>query len=335
MERRSFLGRFGVGAAGLLVPPAVLAGEPPPSSVRVTVLTTFVAGFQYHAGRLPAVAATLRPGRMLVLRPEPGNPHDDDAVAVTVGEMGARIGYIPRRDNRVIAELLRGGALVMAVVMAFDPSAPSWERVEMRVFVDAVAAPVPAEPFAWQPTGLVVPVETSRRHALPDDLLVVDFEPTGDEELDLLILEAEIEAARREAASGEEVFPGFVMTPEQEAAERAVRKAERTNAPRPKRPKRTLEGMLDGAYDVADRMQRSVNRAGRVAEAAVDGLEAIPRATGYAVRHVAGQAAGRVEVTVQGVGEQAWEIVRTVERHANVRSRQTNAVVNEVLDVLG
>lgn len=331
MERRSFLGRFGVGAAGLLVPPAVLAGEPPPSSVRVPVLTTFVAGFQYHAGRLPAVAATLRPGRMLVLRPESGNPHDDDAVAVTVGEMGARIGYVPRRDNRVIAELLRGGALVTAEITAFDPSAPSWERVEMRVFVDAVAAPVPAEPFAWQPTGLVVPVTSAGavyaaaatpRSPLPDDLLVVDFEPTGDEELDLLILEAEIEAACREAASGEAGLPGFAMTPEHEAAERS-------------RPKRTLEGMLDGATAAADRVQRSVNRAGRVAEAAVDGLEAIPRATGYTVRHAVGQAAGRVEVTVQGAGEQAWEIVRTVERHANARSRQANAVVNAVLDVLG
>ena len=69
MERRSFLGRFGLGAAGLLVPPATLAADGPPATVCVPVLTTPVAGFQYHAGMLPAVAATLRPGRLLVLRP--------------------------------------------------------------------------------------------------------------------------------------------------------------------------------------------------------------------------------------------------------------------------
>lgn len=323
MERRSFLGRFGVGAAGLLVPPAVLA-EAPPATVRVQVLATCVAGVQYHAAMLPAVAATLRPGRLLVLRPEPDNPHDPDAVAVTVGEMGARIGYVPRRGNPVLAALLRGGARVTAEIVRFNPAAPPWERVEMAVFVEAAHAPAPVDPFAWQPTGLVVPVTNAAAVAAATSS---GPPPAG----------ARRTRARPAAPDDADVLPGYVWVPGMEEAEREARPG-RSSLARTRAKARghgLVADTLDDLHDAAQHLEGSLKGVGRATEAAASGVEALPERAAYGVRHVAGGLAGQVEVTVQGAGAQAWQVVRTVERHANARSRQANAVVNAVLDVLG
>jgi len=47
-------------------------------------------------------------GAPLVLRREPHNPHDANAIEVFTAD-GAKLGYVPRRRNRRLAELMDAG----------------------------------------------------------------------------------------------------------------------------------------------------------------------------------------------------------------------------------
>lgn len=63
-----------------------------------------VAGVQFE-GRDRIISRHLKAGDRVRLRPEPENPHDDDAVAVTLLD-GRRIGYVPRRDSADVSDCL-------------------------------------------------------------------------------------------------------------------------------------------------------------------------------------------------------------------------------------
>jgi hypothetical protein len=70
-----------------------------------------IAGAFYYS--LPSMLSSIRPGMGLALVREPHNPHDANAVAVHTEE-GAKLGYIPRRANTPIAQLLDAGQVVRA-----------------------------------------------------------------------------------------------------------------------------------------------------------------------------------------------------------------------------
>jgi hypothetical protein len=57
------------------------------------LIVTGVAGARFHEEALQSEGAS--PGRRLVLRPEPENPHDPDAVAVDT-EQGEHLGFVPK-----------------------------------------------------------------------------------------------------------------------------------------------------------------------------------------------------------------------------------------------
>ena len=59
----------------------------------------------YHAERL---AGRMRPGDRFTLRRQPDNPHDAYAIEV-LGSKRRKIGYVPRRFNRMPARLMDAG----------------------------------------------------------------------------------------------------------------------------------------------------------------------------------------------------------------------------------
>jgi hypothetical protein len=79
-----------------------------------------IAGGQYHW--LYEVRDGLVLGERLLLRAEPENPHDANAVAVYRAD-GVMLGYVPRIANQPIARLLAQGARIDAVVV---------ERLDVR-----------------------------------------------------------------------------------------------------------------------------------------------------------------------------------------------------------
>lgn len=89
-----------------------------------------LAGAQYHA--LPEVVARLQVGDRLDLLPEPGNRHD--GLAIRVEWQGHLLGYVPRRDNRLLAEALARGTRLRARVTALRAHPDPWQRVRFAVF---------------------------------------------------------------------------------------------------------------------------------------------------------------------------------------------------------
>jgi hypothetical protein len=68
------------------------------------VLKTRIAGFNNYDGA-PNELMGMRPQTRLVLKPEPTNPHDPNAIEV-YSTAGVKLGYIPRVDNKGILERL-------------------------------------------------------------------------------------------------------------------------------------------------------------------------------------------------------------------------------------
>lgn len=136
MDRRRFL------QLTACLPLALLCPAKPVHSPEVVLLDTTVAGWRYYEG--DRVWSSLRPGMPLELRREPANPHDDMAIAVFCAD--TKLGYIPRIDNTVIANLLdqtaarNGSTKLHCSVLRKNPSPNPWERLEIRLTM-ATAAP--------------------------------------------------------------------------------------------------------------------------------------------------------------------------------------------------
>lgn len=127
MQRRDFVKML----CGL---PFIGLGAKAPSPGPTTLLLeTPVAGFRYHAGE--RAWPRMHQGDPVALVREPDNPHDDKAVAVFW--QGAKLGYIPRADNTVIANLLDQGALVGGRIQAMHADKQPWERLEIRIQMKA------------------------------------------------------------------------------------------------------------------------------------------------------------------------------------------------------
>jgi hypothetical protein len=95
----------------------------------IMLLDSSVAGFRYYSGE--EVWRQLVPGRRLDLRREPGNKFDYDAVEIYHEK--EKIGYIPRSDNMVIAQLMDKGVDIKATISEVIESGSPNGRVGVAV----------------------------------------------------------------------------------------------------------------------------------------------------------------------------------------------------------
>jgi hypothetical protein len=99
------------------------------SAPRILLQESPLAGYQYH--RASGVWPFLRVGEVLRLRREPANPHDPNAIAVWY--KNEHLGYVPRRENRTLAQMMdRGERLEARIVRLLDDENP-WRRIRFRV----------------------------------------------------------------------------------------------------------------------------------------------------------------------------------------------------------
>lgn len=126
LPRRQFL-------AGLGLAPVQLLSQPPQEKQSpIYLLDQFpIAGFQYHQGM--SRRRELTRGKLVSLHAEPENLYDDHAVRIEY--RGGHIGYVPRQRNRTIFHLLTQDAPIDGLVVAADPLAPTWDAVEIAVFL--------------------------------------------------------------------------------------------------------------------------------------------------------------------------------------------------------
>jgi hypothetical protein len=76
----------------------------------------------------PEVFRKLREGDALLLRREPGNPHDELAIAIFTGP-GDKLGYVPRPYNDIPAIIADQDVHLRAEIAEIYPDAETWERV--------------------------------------------------------------------------------------------------------------------------------------------------------------------------------------------------------------
>jgi hypothetical protein len=88
-----------------------------------------IAGFRHYAGA--ASIRALTPGTRLTIRIEPTNPYDSFAVEILHGP--AKLGYVPLFCNRPVNRLFLDSVPLACDVERFDPHAPPWEAVAVRL----------------------------------------------------------------------------------------------------------------------------------------------------------------------------------------------------------
>jgi hypothetical protein len=111
----------------LLAPPAL--AQP---TVRLVVQSSPLAGFRYHAAE--ELWGELRLGDALTLERERDNPHD--ANAVSVAWRGHKLGYVPRRENALLAWGLDRGEGLRARISRLRPHPNPAQRLEFEVYIE-------------------------------------------------------------------------------------------------------------------------------------------------------------------------------------------------------
>jgi hypothetical protein len=96
---------------------------------QIIIQRSTIAGFRHHAA--PAVWIGLRVSASLTLSRETENPHDPDAVAIFW--KGRKLGYLPRRENFLVARLLENRRNLSARIERLQPKAHRNRRVRLAV----------------------------------------------------------------------------------------------------------------------------------------------------------------------------------------------------------
>lgn len=90
-----------------------------------------LAGSQFHA--LPDVVSQIRVGDALILKRDPTNPHDSNAIQVLW--QGHMLGFVPRRENKAVARAMDRGDPLVARVVALRPEESPWRRLRFEISV--------------------------------------------------------------------------------------------------------------------------------------------------------------------------------------------------------
>lgn len=98
----------------------------------IRLCSPFVAGFQYYDGF--DVRHLLCTDDLLFLKREPANARDCYAIEVFQGE--AKLGYLPRDENKVVARMMDQGVKVKARIIDIDRDESYYHKIKMKVFYE-------------------------------------------------------------------------------------------------------------------------------------------------------------------------------------------------------
>jgi len=124
VKRRTFFRRL-FGSLGATVASPHIGAE----DRSVLIQESPIAGFQFHRG--DAIWASLDVGEELALVRESSNTHDPNAVALYFHD--EKLGYVPRGDNRAIAQMLDRGESLDARISKLLVEEDPWERIRITI----------------------------------------------------------------------------------------------------------------------------------------------------------------------------------------------------------
>ena len=120
-------------ALGLALSIWLLAQSPASAeSIKILVQSSPLAGSQYYSAN--RVWGEIRIGDRLSLAREQDNRHDRNAVRVEWN--GQKLGYVPRAENRAVAQALDAGERLEARVAGLRDDPDPWRRIEFEIFLD-------------------------------------------------------------------------------------------------------------------------------------------------------------------------------------------------------
>ena len=117
------------GAGSLLQTMHAEIQTPKPYTEDVFLLRTEIAGTTHNAG-IEELEPFLRPGDRLTLQRIPENPSDPNAIKIFTRD-GVKLGYVPRRDNPILARLMDAGKLLYAALRE-----KHWQQDWLHLVID-------------------------------------------------------------------------------------------------------------------------------------------------------------------------------------------------------
>lgn len=133
MDRRGFLKLLGIAP---ILPLLGTQNAAEQSSNKPMYLGEFsVAGFQYHDGMQESVFSSLNVEDELIIEREPENPYDRKALMIMTSDR-RMLGYIPRLQNEIPANLSEQGIQFKACISLLERDAEPWERLKIRLWAD-------------------------------------------------------------------------------------------------------------------------------------------------------------------------------------------------------
>ena len=119
-------------ALGLALSIWLLAQSPASAeSIKILVQSSPLAGSQYYSAN--RVWGEIRIGDRLSLARERDNRHDRNAVRVEWKDQ--KLGYVPRAENRAVAQALDTGEQLEAKVSRLRDDPDPWRRIEFEIFL--------------------------------------------------------------------------------------------------------------------------------------------------------------------------------------------------------
>ena len=131
MQRRHFIGLI-----SSLLPGLAIGARSKAEPTTISIQESPIAGFQYHHGE--ALWPQLAIGQPLTLHREPDNRYDPRAVRIDWQEH--KLGYVPRRENVAVAQMLDRGQRIQASIVGLGESRNPWERVRFSVALPSESA---------------------------------------------------------------------------------------------------------------------------------------------------------------------------------------------------
>lgn len=126
MNRGDFFKTLGLGIAGLS------AAANPQAKANISLCSCHVAGVKFHEGI--NFLDQIKNWDSIDLVREKDNLHD--SYAVSVHWQGKMIGYVPRDQNKLVAQLLDNSIQVKGLILFADPNDKPWNSVWMHLFME-------------------------------------------------------------------------------------------------------------------------------------------------------------------------------------------------------
>ena len=117
MRRKDFFKSLLMGGTGIFLIHGPAKATTPVDMQKIWLATVFIAGFSHYDG--PEAESLLESGMPLQLNRQPHNRYDRYAIEILSGE--AKLGYIPRAENKTIAKLMDKGIMVQAEIKGATP----------------------------------------------------------------------------------------------------------------------------------------------------------------------------------------------------------------------